>query len=121
MEVGGIRRLGVRRFAPITAAFLLTAASIGGTALFRAEAPGADLEPVDGAQSIVQVLQGNRTLLWTVLSGSVSMYRVEGWPTTFGENDLGGGVMMERPVDGTAGVIEFGDKPMTLSFETSGG
>jgi hypothetical protein len=49
------------------------------------------------------------------------MYRVEGWPTTFGENDLGGGVVMERPVDGTAGVIEFGDKPMTLSFETSGG
>jgi hypothetical protein len=66
---------------------------------------------------MAQVLQGNRTVLWTALSGSVSMYRVEGWPVTVGDNDLGGAVMMEQPADGTAGVIEFGEKPRSVSFE----
>lgn len=111
----------VRQFAPVAAALLLVAASIGGTVLFRADAPGADLEPVDGAGQIVQVLQGNRTMLWTALSGSVSMYRVEGWPVTIDNNELGGGVVMERPADGMAGVIDFGDKPKTVTFEVSGG
>jgi hypothetical protein len=97
----------VRQLTPLLAALLLMAASIGGTALFRAASPGDDLRPVDGAGSMVQVLQGNRTVLWTALSGSVSMYRVEGWPVTVGDNDLGGAVMMEQPADGTAGVIEF--------------
>jgi hypothetical protein len=93
------------------------AASVGGSALYRADSPGTDLRPVDGAESVVQVLQGNRTVLWTALSGSVSMYRVEGWPTTIGEHDLGGAVMMERLADGTAGVIEFGEKPQSVRFE----
>ena len=97
----------VRQFAPVAVALLLMAASVGGTVLFRSEAPGADLEPIDGAGSVVQVLQGNRTVLWTALSGSVSMYRVEGWPVTIEDNDLGGAVVIERPVDGTAGVIDF--------------
>jgi hypothetical protein len=100
---------------------LLMAASVGGTFLFRADSPGDDLRPIDGAESAVQVLQGNRTVLWTALSGSVSMYRVEGWPTTVGENDLGGALMLERPADGTAGVIEFGEKPMSVSFEIEPG
>jgi hypothetical protein len=109
----------VRQFAPVAVALLLMAASVGGTVLFRSEAPGADLEPIDGAGSVVQVLQGNRTVLWTALSGSVSMYRVEGWPVTIEDNDLGGAVVIERPVDGTAGVIDFGDKPKTVEFEIS--
>jgi hypothetical protein len=111
----------VRRIAPIALVLLLMAASIGGSALFRSDRPGADLQPVGGADSIVQVLQGNRTVLWTALSGSVSLYRVEGWPSTVGDSDLGGAVMMERPADGTAGVIEFGEKPRAVSFEMSTG
>jgi hypothetical protein len=107
----------VRQLTPLLAALLLMAASIGGTAVFRAASPGDDLRPVDGAASMVQVLQGNRTVLWTALSGSVSMFRVEGWPTTIGEHDLGGAVMMERPADPTAGVIDFGEKPRSVSFE----
>ncbi len=97
------------------------AASVGGTALFRSAGPGADLRPVDGADSLVQVLQGNRTVLWTALSGSVSLYRVEGWPVTVSGNDLGGAVVMERPADGTAGVIDFGEKPRSVSFEIESG
>jgi hypothetical protein len=102
-------------------ALLLVAASLSGTALFRAESAGADLQQVNGAASMVQVLQGNRTVLWTALSGSVSLYRVEGWPTRIGDNELGGAVVMERPADGTAGVIEFAEKPRSVSFEVSSG
>jgi hypothetical protein len=29
-------------------------------------------------------------------------------------------MMMERPTNGEAGVIDFGEKPMTLRFETAG-
>jgi hypothetical protein len=29
--------------------------------------------------------------------------------------------MMERPADGTAGVIEFGEKPRSVGFEVSSG
>jgi hypothetical protein len=102
-------------------ALLLVAASLGGTALFRAESPGADLQPANGAASMMQVLQGNETVLWTALSGSVSLYRVEGWPVSIGDDELGGALMMERPADGTAGVIEFGEKPRSVSFEVSPG
>jgi hypothetical protein len=121
MEVGGIHKLGVRRIAPVAVALLLMAASLGATAVFQAPSPGEDLRPVDGAGSMVQLLQGNRTVLWAALSGTVNMYRVEGWPTTDGEHDLGGAVVMERPADGTAGVIEFGEKPRSVSFEISTG
>ena len=81
---------------------------------------GQDLRPVGESGSVVQILQGNRTILWTSLSGSVGMYRVEGWPTTVDGNDLGGAVVMERPADGAAGVIAFGEKPKAVSFEISG-
>jgi hypothetical protein len=105
----------------LLAALLFVTASIGGTALFRADSPGSNLHPVSGAESMVQVLQGNKTILWTALSGSVSLYRAEGWPTSVDGNDLGGGVMMGRPADGSAGVIEFGDKPKSVSFELAPG
>jgi hypothetical protein len=35
-------------------------------------------------------------------------------------NELGGAVMIERPVDGSAGVVDFGEKPRSLSFEIDG-
>lgn len=89
--------------------------------MFRSESPGADLDPVDGAASMVQILQGNKTVLWTALSGSVSLYRAEGWPANVGGNELAGAVVMERPDDGTAGVIEFGEKPKSISFDVSSG
>jgi hypothetical protein len=99
---------------------LLAAASFAGTALFQADSPGADLAPVRGAAEMVQILQGNRTVLWTSLSGPVTWYRVEGWAGTVDGNELGGALVIERPADGTAGVIEFGEKPKSVSFELGG-
>lgn len=99
------------------AALSLAAASFAGTAMFQADRPDADLSPVGNAAEMVQILQGNRTVLWTSLSGAVTSYRVEGWASTVDGNELGGAVVIERPADGTAGVIELGEKPKSVSFE----
>jgi hypothetical protein len=96
---------------------MLAAASFAGTALFQADRPGAALAPMGDAADVVQILQGNRNVLWTSLSGSVTSYRVEGWASTVDGNELGGAVVIERPADGTAGAIDFGEKPKSVSFE----
>ncbi|MGH8950489.1 MAG: hypothetical protein ACRDX9_03600 [Acidimicrobiia bacterium] len=107
----------VRKISLAAAALLLVAASFGATALFQADHPGADLAPVGTADEIVQILQGNRTVLWTSMTGSVSSYRVEGWASTIDGNELGGALVIERPSDSGAGVIDFGEKPRSLDFE----
>ena len=115
-----IEVLRVRNLATLAAVLLLTAASLGTTAIFSADRPGADLRPVDGADEVVQILQGNQSVLWTALSGSVGLYRVEGWPVSANGNDLGGALMIERPADGSAGVIDFGEKPRSIVFDVEG-
>ncbi|HEU5112630.1 MAG TPA: hypothetical protein VFU96_04885 [Acidimicrobiia bacterium] len=112
--------LRVRNLAIFAAALLLTAASLGATAFFTADGPGSDLRPVGGAEETIQILQGNRSVLWTALSGSVGLYRVEGWPVSIDGNELGGALVIERPTDGSAGVIEFGEKPKSIVFDVEG-
>ena len=101
------------------AAFLLAAATAS-SATFLAESPGADLTPLKGAEAVINLLQGNETILWTSLAGSVSSYSVAGWPSESEGNELGGALVIERPEDGFAGVIDFGEKPRALSFELDG-
>ena len=115
-----MQRVAIRAVGPWLAAILLTAASFAGGAFFEAPAPGADLEPVNGAEQVIQLLQGQRSLLWTSLGGTVEAYTVIGWPSRQGDSELGGALMIQRPEDGTAGVIAFGEKPMTLHFELDG-
>ncbi|MGH8870582.1 MAG: hypothetical protein ACRDWS_01215 [Acidimicrobiia bacterium] len=112
-----LRMPRARNLSLAAAALLLAAASLGATAVFQADRPGADLTPLDGADEMVQILQGNGAVLWTSLSGAVSSYRVEGWATTIDGNELGGALVIERPADGSAGVIEFGEKPKSVGFE----
>jgi hypothetical protein len=112
--------LRVRNLATFAAALVLTAASLGATSFFAADEPGSDLRPVGGAEEMIQILQGNRNVLWTALSGSVGMYRAEGWPVSIDGNDLGGALVIERPADGSAGVIEFGEKPKSIVFDLEG-
>jgi hypothetical protein len=107
----------VRTTASLTLAGLAIALALSATALFQAPRPGADLDPVGGADNVVQILQGNQNILWTSLSGNVTGYVVQGWPSKTGDTELGGALMMERPANGQAGVIDFGEKPMTLEFQ----
>jgi len=96
------------------------ALALSAGALFRAPTPGSDLAPTGGAEKVIRILQGSQSILWTSLSGNVTSHVVQGWPSTSGANELGGALMMERPANGDAGVIDFGEKPMTLRFEIEG-
>jgi hypothetical protein len=108
------------RTASLALAGLAVALAISMSATFQASRPGADLAPTNGAASLIQILQGNQNVLWTSLSGNVTSYVVQGWPSQAGDNELGGALMMERPADGSVGVIDFGEKPMTLEFQLEG-
>jgi len=90
------------------------------TAIFSAATPGANLSPVNGAELVVDLIQGQEHLLWSSLSGTVETVTVVGWPTNDGEHELGGAVLIERPENGLAGTIDFGGKPMTAKFDISG-
>jgi hypothetical protein len=108
-----------RNLSVVLAAIVLAAAAATSVS-FLAEHPGADLSPLKGAGDVIDILQGSETILWTSLSGSVTSYRVTGWPSESDGNELGGALVIERPEDGLAGVISFGEKPMSLSFELNG-
>ncbi len=109
--------LSMRNMSLVVVAFLLAAATLATSAVFTADQPEADLSPVGNSDELVRILQGNRTILWTSLAGSVSSYTVQGWPTFDGDSELGGALMIKRPENGLAGVIDFGEKPMSLSFQ----
>lgn len=102
------------------AALLLSAASYSAVAVFEAPRPGADLQPVEGAEHVIQILQGRQSILWTTLEGTVNLYSVFGWPSTHDDAELAGAVMIRRPTDGKAGVIDFGEKPQTVIFDLGG-
>ncbi len=110
----------LRLGALIAAAILTMAAGFATTARYVADAPGANLRPVDGAERVVQILQGNQHILWTSLTGSVTSVTVRGWPVTSGDVELGGALSITQPDTGDAGVIDAGDKPMSVEFEVRG-
>lgn len=101
-------------------AVLTIAAAFSATATFQSSAPGSGLEPVGGAESLISLLQGREHLVWSALTGTVSSYTVRGWPTTEGDVELGGALVIEQPADGLTGVIDFGERPMMLEFEIEG-
>lgn len=108
--------LGNRTVGLGLAALALIAAAAVTAANFAAPAPGADLEPVAGAEAIIDLVQGSETILWIALDGAVRSHSVIGWPTGDGTHDLGGSLVVERPTNGTAGVIDVAEKPMSVSF-----
>jgi len=112
------RALTLRNVSLALAALVVAASATG--ASFLATRPGADLAPTGGAEEIVDILQGGGTILWTSLAGSVGSIRVLGWPTRAGGDELGGALVIERPEDGFAGIIDFGEKPMSLDFQLDG-
>lgn len=114
-----MRRVAVERTGLGLAAVLIMAASLGGSALFEAPRPGADLEPKQGAAELIELLQGQRSLLWSTRGGAVEVYEVLGWPSSHHDAELGGALMIRKPADGTAGVIDFGEKPKSAQFELS--
>lgn len=113
-------RLEPARLAALAlAALLMLAAATSTTAIFTASEPGSGLEPVGGAELLIDLVQGQENLLWSSLAGSVELINVVGWPSTDGEHDLGGALVLERPTSALAGVVEFGERPMSARFDLS--
>jgi hypothetical protein len=101
------------------AAATAAALALSGSALFQAPAPGRSLAPIGGAAELVSLVQGNASILWTSSVGPVISYEIAGWPTSDGDVELGGALMIER-VSSDVGVIEFGERPMSLRFDFQG-
>lgn len=93
------------------------AASLTTTAMFVADQPGADLEPVGAADQLISLIQGQEHILWTSTAGTVSHITVMGWPVHDGDVELGGALSITRPDGGDGGVIAVGEKPMSVAFE----
>jgi len=113
--------LGARNLILSIAGILLAAASFTHSAVFQSDRPGADLAPVGNAAGMIEILQGNGTILWRSLAGPVHAIRVEGWPVDIDESQLGGALVIQRTTDAAAGVIDFGERPRALRFDSSGG
>lgn len=105
---------------PGLAMAMVLTASISVTAGFHAPAPGEDLVPLAGAEELVDLSQDEGWIRWSAMTGGVSAHTVRGWPSQVGDVELGGGMVIERPLDGRTGEIQFGEKPMSIEFVVRG-
>lgn len=102
------------------AGLVTVAAAFSTSALFQAPAPGSTLQPVNGAELVIDLIQGQEAVLWSTLSGNVTSFTALGWPSRVDGHYLGGALMIEKPENGVAGVIAFGERPMSVEFDLSG-
>ncbi len=102
------------------AAIVAMAASIASTAQYAAEKPGGELKPIGGAAESVSIIQGSQTVFWYSLTGPVTLVTTRGWPVSDGEVELGGGIAIAQPDSGAAGMINTGERPMSVSFDFDG-
>ena len=99
------------------AATTLVAATTAATVQLQAASPGSELELVGGSGSLIEVVQGQETVLWTALAGTVSNITTLGRPTSDGTHELGGALMIEQPANSQVGVVDFGERPMSMRFD----
>ncbi len=111
------RVLSVRVVVFAMAAIVAMAASIASTAQFAAEKPGGELKPIGGAAESVSIIQGSQTVFWYSLTGPVTLVTTRGWPVSDGEVELGGGLTITQPDSGESGLINTGERPMSVWFD----
>jgi len=116
-----MRRVITHRLVGLGVAAIMTLTAAGGAvAVFTAEGPDERMTPIGGADLLIRLTQSNSSVLWTSLAGNVSMVETLGWPVTDGSNDLGGGLVIERPQNPTAGTVNLGEPPMSMTFDIDG-
>lgn len=98
------------------AALLTLTAAGGAVAVYTAGGPGETLRPADGADLLVSLVQSNQAVLWTSLAGNVSRVETLSWPSSDGTHELGGAMFIETPANPTAGTVDVGERPMTVTF-----
>lgn len=98
----------------LVAALLAVVVSATSIAMFEADQPGHRLTPVGNAADLVRIVQGQNSIMWTSMGGVVESYRVQGWPSSTGDLEMGGGVVIEK-LTADAGVIQASN-PKSLTF-----
>lgn len=111
-----ISGLSARR---LIVAALIAALGFSSTAVFLSPEPGGLLSPVGDAARLVQLMQGQSSILWTSPGGIVDTYQMLGWPSSDGSVELGGALVIDK-VEADAGVITFAERPMSLEFDLAG-
>lgn len=107
-----------QRLAGLGLAAVLTLTAAGGAvAVFAAGGPGENLYPSGNADQLIDLTQVGRSVLWTSVAGNVSTVKTLGWPSSDGENELGGALTIEKPNNPTAGTINIGEKPMQIELD----
>lgn len=113
-----MQRVITNRLAGLGLAAMMTLVAAGGAAaIFVAGGPGEDVQPMDGAEGLVSLVQTHDSILWTSLVGNVSTVKTLGWPISDGVHDLGGALVIEKPQNPTAGTVNIGEKPMSVEFD----
>lgn len=113
-----MRRVITYRLAGLGMAAVLTLTAAGGAvAVFAAGGPGESMSPIGGADLLVRLTQSNSSALWTSVAGNISTIETLGWPSSDGIHDLGGALVIEAPDNPTAGAINIGEKPMSVTFD----
>jgi len=116
-----MQRVITHRLVGLGLAAIMTLTAAGGAvAVFTAGGPGESMTPLGGADLLVRLTQSNNAVLWTSLAGNISTVETRGWPTSDGTHDLGGALVIERPDRPTAGTVNIGEKPMSMSFDFAG-
>lgn len=112
-----MRRVITHRLVGLGMAALLTLTAAGGAvAVFVAGGPGESMSPIGGADQLVRLTQSNSSVLWTSVAGNISTLETLGWPSSDGTHELGGALVIEAPDNPTAGAINIGEKPMSVTF-----
>jgi len=113
-----MRRVITHRLVGLGVAAMMTLTAAGGAvAVFTAEGPDESMSPIGGADLLVRLTQSNDAVLWLSLAGNVSTVKTLGWPVSDGTNDLGGGLVIERPENPTVGTVNLGEPPMSMTFQ----
>ena len=99
----------------LAAVMALTAAG-GAVAVYAAGGPGENLRPTGDASLLIDLTQVEESILWTSLAGNVGVVETVGWPSSDGIHDLGGALSITRPDNATAGTINIGEKPVSVTF-----
>jgi hypothetical protein len=113
-----MQRVITHRLVGLGLAAIMTLTAAGGAvAVFTAGGPGESMSPLGEADLLVRLTQSNNAVLWTSVTGNVSTVDTRGWPTSDGTHDLGGALVIEQPERPTAGTVNIGEKPMSMSFD----
>jgi hypothetical protein len=112
-----MQRVITHRLVGLGLAAIMTLTATGGAvAVFTAGGPGESMSPLGEGDLLVRLTQSNNAVLWTSMAGNVSTVETRGWPTSDGTHDLGGALVIEHPDRPTAGTVNIGEKPMSMSF-----